>query len=692
MTSLSLMGNFPKPSRQAWLELAEQTLRGKPFEQVLTSTTLDGITLQPLYEVSAGDFDGGTGLGLEESERLGRREGAGAPWEIRAFCAAGAGSAEILAQVEGGADCVLLDLSGDVGAGSGDDSSGDSSNDSPLTAATFWQLLADVDLAQVRLALETGANWFQAAQALQQAGEQLLPPGASFQGSLRADPIASLARTGTLGEGRLAAWVADKPKVFSEMRTVGVAANVFADSGASEAQELGLSLAAGLWYLRELTDHGVAIDDACAELEFSYVASADIFATIAKLRAARLCWGRVAEVAGASPDARGQYQHVISSKSMFTRHDPTVNVLRTTAAAFAAAAAGADAICVLPYDLVVAARSGVGQPAAGQPHKPATHESDRLARNISHILLGEAQLDHVADPAGGSGYVQELTQALAHKAWDLFQQIEAEGGIVAVLESGQVAEWLDGTWQKRLQDIRHRRQAVCGVSEFPDLSELTQGGGAEPAGDGQAVAEPPTAKTAAAELPTARTAATEPPTAKTALAESPTAKPPDLLPLRRFSEPFESLRDRADSLAAKSQQRPTVFLGVLGSQAVASARVLFAENLLAAGGIVSATNSGESSPNGNAWQDELQAEFKASAAPVAVLCSPDEVYEDQAADAVDLLVEAGCQAIYLAGRIRGDALTKLPLDGSLYAGCDAVAFLDEVLSRFEQLAEGRRET
>ena len=377
----------------------------------------------------------------------------------------------------------------------------------------------------------------------------------------------------------------------------------------------------------------------------------------------RLCWQRVAQAAGVSAGpAQSQYQHVVSSKSMLTRYDPTVNVLRTTAAAFAAVAGGADAITILPHDFWVASSGPAGSAQASASEQVGN--SQRLARNISHVLLEESQLAHVADPASGSGYVEEVTEAVAGKAWELFQQIEAKGGIMAVLESGEVAGWLADTWQQRLQAIRHRRQPICGVSEFPDLVEV------------QRAANPGLIEPAAASVHSNA----ETGTAADAAANSSFGAAAGL-PVRCLAEPFESLRDRAADLAASSGQPPKVFLAVLGSLAVASARVTFAENLLAAGGIVSVL--GDAPTSETDWAEQLQQEFKATDTDWAVLCSSDEVYETQAGEAIAALQAAGCTGVYLAGRIGEGPLSQLELAGSMYAGCDAVAFLDGLLSQFE---------
>lgn len=583
-------GNFPAATREAWLELVEQTLGGKPYS-TLTTTTLDGIEIQPLYD----------GDGAEEAE-LTEVAAESAEWEVLAFCDLTDGDLATVAEVarreiEGGADGIVLNL------------------DRQFSAEDLKNVIPAIAKGnktnKVRLAFDAGPWWQSAAFAFAQMAEAGgKEPLADLKISLRADPIAALARHGTMGEGSLTDLAVKKPAALANVRTVGVDASVFSDAGASEAQEVACSLAAGVWYLRELTEAGISIDAACVELEFTYAATADQFATIAKLRAARQCWSRVAEASGASPAARRQRQHAVTSRSMLTRYDPMVNVLRSTVAAFAAGVAGVDSQCVLPYDIAIGAPS---------------EDSRRLARNISHILTQESRIGHVVDPARGSAYVAELTRSIAEKAWDLFQEIEAESGIVAALEDGTIGRWLEDSWQKRSERVARRKDPICGVSEFPVLGEAAPNKASWTISD-----------------------------------------PNALLPMRRLSEPFENLRD---SVAA-SKTEPKVFLASLSSLAEDSARLAFTENLLAAGGISSQVGSA--------------AEFESKDFTMAVLCSSDKIYAEQAHEATATLRAAGCQWVYLAGRPKGDlaeAIKAAGIDGTLYAGCDAVALLEEMLER-----------
>ncbi|MEC4021167.1 methylmalonyl-CoA mutase family protein, partial [Streptomyces sp. H27-D2] len=151
-----------------------------------------------------------------------------------------------------------------------------------------------------------------------------------------------------------------------------------------------------------------------------------------------------------------QRQHAVTSAVMMSSRDPWVNMLRTTVACLGAGVGGADAVTVLPFDA-----------ALGLPDAFAR----RIARNTSSILIEESHLARVIDPAGGSWYVERLTDELAQAGWAWFQEIERSGGQAAALRSGLIAERLASTWASRSEDLAHRREPITGVSEFPNLAE-----------------------------------------------------------------------------------------------------------------------------------------------------------------------------------------------------------------------------
>ncbi|GIG91444.1 methylmalonyl-CoA mutase family protein [Plantactinospora endophytica] len=434
-------------------------------------------------------------------------------------------------------------------------------------------------------------------------------------GNLGADPLGWRARTGDAtalaGAVRDAASLATRCVTEGAgFRAITVDATVYHEAGGSDAEELGCAAAAGVGYLRVLTDAGLSVPAALGQLEFRYAATAAQFATIVKLRAARRIWARIAEMCGA-PGAGAQRQHAVTSAAMMTARDPWVNLLRTTVAAFAAGIGGADALTVLPFD------HALGRPDAF---------SRRLARNTQALLIDEAQVARVLDPAGGSWYVERYTEDLAQAAWQWFTDIEKAGGLAAALDSGLVADRLERTWRRRESAIAHRRDPITGVSEFPDLDEESppRRPGATPVGGG--------------------------------------------LPRRRYAAAYERLRDRSDAHRDTTGRRPTVLLATLGSPAEYGPTVTFATNLFAAGGI--AVTTAPADP-----PEALAEALAVGGSPVACVCGPDRAYPEEAEYVVKSLRAAGARRVWLAGRDEHSGA-----DDCLHARCDAVAVLTSTLA------------
>lgn len=241
-----------------------------------------------------------------------------------------------------------------------------------------------------------------------------------------------------------------------DIRAIVVDATAAHDLGASDAQELGWSIAAGVAYLRWLTDHGLSVAEAAGQIDFRYAATDEQFPTIAKLRAARVLWARVLEASGITDGttATAQRQHAVTSRPMLSKYDPYVNMLRGTVAAFAAGVGGADAVTVLPFDS-----------ANGRPDTFGR----RIARNVNHLLIDESHVAVVADPAGGAYAVEQLTADLAAAGWAQFQQLEQEweGGHDFDPFRERIAEVV----AKREAEIARRKRPLTGVSEFPNLAE-----------------------------------------------------------------------------------------------------------------------------------------------------------------------------------------------------------------------------
>ena len=327
----------------------------------------------------------------------------------------------------------------------------------PLATSDLGRALEGVLLDLAPVVLDCPADPVGAATALTDLLAERATTAAPGT-NLGADPIgARLRGTGLQGDtttGVLAA-VAEVARPNGTLAVV-VDATVVHDLGASDGQELGYSLAVGAAYLRALTAAGWSVDQSLALMEFRYAATDEQFATIAKLRAARRLWARVAELSHASAEASAQRQHAVTSRVMTSNRDPYVNMLRTTVAAFAAGVGGADAVTVLPFDAGLGVPSSLGR---------------RNARNTSSLLVWESHVAAVLDPAGGSFAVERLTDDLAQAAWAELGRIESSGGVEAAIDDGSLVARVTEVANRRDDDVAHRRRPITGLTEFPSLGE-----------------------------------------------------------------------------------------------------------------------------------------------------------------------------------------------------------------------------
>ena len=321
--------------------------------------------------------------------------------------------------------------------------------------------------------------------------------------------------------------------------------------------------------------------------------------------------------AGGGGDAAAQrmYLRVRTSRRILTVRDPWVNMLRTTVAAFGAGVGGADTVQILPFDDAIPG----GLPTVSPDF------ARRIARNTQLLLLEESHIGRVMDPAGGSWYVEELTETLAAQAWSDFQDIESRGGFRAAID--HIAEQIDQVRGRRAADIAHRRAAITGINEFPNLAEAPL---------------PQTGSTA----------------------------------VKRYAAEFEALRNRSDRYLERLGARPRVLLLPLGPLAENNIRASFATNLLASGGI-EAVNPGTVAP------DRIADAVRDAGTSIAVICGTDARYGAEVTAVVAAARAAGCEQIYLAGpeKAVADVAVNARPDGYLTAKVDAVEELSTLLTR-----------
>ena len=484
-----------------------------------------------------------------------------------------------------------------------------------VAPAELGRLLEGVFLDLVPVILDAGVDYLDATDAMLSlltdldddqrtrlsvdlAADPLTAPLSRRSGPSLDDVVTTAARVAGFGGG---------------VRAITVDGPAFHNHGASASWELAGSVAAGVAYLRVLRDGGLGVRDALRQISFRFAADDDQFMAIAKLRAARQLWARVAEVLG-DPDAGVATVHAVTSLPMMAERDPWVNMLRTTLAAFAAGVGAADTVLVQPFDVAIPG----GFPGI------ANSFSRRIARNTQLLLLEESHVGRVLDPAAGSWFVEDLTERLAEQAWTHFREIERRGGFVEARDF--VAEQIEKVRNRRIDDIAHRRTALTGVNEYPNL------------------AEPP--------LPPNDLCAT----------------------VDGYAAGFESLRDRSDAYLQQHGSRPRVLLLPVGPLAEHNIRSTFAANLLASGGI-EAVN-----PGPIAADDVATAVTDAGSPSVAVICGTDVRYGTESSGVVKAARAAGVTRIYLAGPEKAVADAETKPDDYLTAKIDAVGALSTLLT------------
>jgi len=625
MTGFNLAGEFAGADREVWAKRAVAVLKGRPLDS-LTKQTYDGIAIEPVVPRARTPAPlPAHGRGWQTMQRIDMPDLARA-------------NGQALDDLENGADGLCLVWPQSIAAGR---------HGVPATGAReMARLFEGVHLDLIHLRLDAGCFGRPAAALMADFYEARGLDPARARLSLCLDPVGAFALVGKLIDPSVLS--ERMAETFRRLDGAGHKGDVFAadtrpwrGAGASEAQELGLGLATAVQYLRLLEAGGIEPEAVLSRMAMVLAADADQFLSIAKFRAARLLWARLAETLGQPGTAL--IVHGETSLRMMTRHDPHVNLLRTTTAAFAAGIGGADTVTVLPFTAAI----GLADPFAR-----------RMARNIQSILKQESGIGEVGDPAAGSGHLEALTLALAEKGWEIFRQVETAGGLIKALIDGKVQAMVADVAERCGADIARRKAGLTGLSEFPDLGERA-------------------VNTLSMELAGAWAKGTgfdRPGAEVKSVACAPLAQ-------ASLGEAFERLRDEADALA-DAGARPTVFLANLGAVADFNTRATWMKNLLGAGGIAIIAGDGGEDVRAIAQG------FAASGARIACLCSADQVYERLASDAASALKAAGATQVLMAGRA-GDgeaSLTAAGVDRFVFAGMDVAALLAGLLSR---IAEAR---
>ncbi len=426
-------------------------------------------------------------------------------------------------------------------------------------------------------------------------------------GSVNYDPVMRFSRRGVWYENQEADFnraseLIKAATALPNFRVIGVNAHLFADAGASIVQEMAFGLAVGVEYLTRLVGKGFFIGEVAPKMKFNFGVGSNYFMEIAKYRAVRMLWAQIVNAFGLNDARNGRmFIHATNNSWNFTLYDPWVNALRTTTGTMAAVLGGVDSFTVRPYD--IAARK-------------SSDFAERIARNQQLILKEESYLDRIADPAAGSYYIENLTMLLMEDAWELFLQIDEEGGFVESLKKGLIQKQINESAARRNTNLASRREVLLGTNQFPNFTERLS------------------------DVLPAELFKVEDKTEPGATIET--------IKIYRGAMEFEQLRYLTDRFSVQNK-RPVAWMFTFGNLAMRKARANFASNFFACAGFAIQDNAGFAT-----IEEGIKA-VKEEKPEIVVICSSDEEYEGNAQAIFEALHQEA--VVVLAGQPVGLADT-----------------------------------
>lgn len=670
------LDEFSASDFASWRAAAEESLKGADFDKKLLTRTHEGITVRPIYTVEdapdvslTGGWPGqsllGRGHRLAVSRPLVAQEMyCGMPGEFQvAACA----------DLPRGQDAlsIPLDAASRRGVDPSEAETGEVAVDGLSLACgeDLQKAFGGIDPAETQILIWAGAT------ALPMTG-LLAAHGGDWRGGVLGDPLTEYARTGTLPLAlddayvEMAACVSWNASRGSRMRSVGVGAHLWADAGGSAVEETAIALATAVEYLRALAEQGVSPQTFAEQTLFSFSISPDTLMQIAKFRAARILWSRVLEGCGCEPIPA--HFHARSTGFHRSKLDPHTNMLRATAEGFVGYLAGVESLTLEPFDATTRAPGEF---------------SRRIARNIHTILAEECDFTATTDPAGGAWAVESLTNELAAKAWTLFQEMEAQGGMARSLLAGFPQKLVAKTRAKRLDAVATRREGLIGVNLFPNPAETPledatgfdeRAAHAERAAFVEGIRQsvlPKTNRSVEAVAAAFASGATLGQVSAALPRSAPCEPQIEAVSVVRAAAGYEALRERARAYTLRHGHAPLAWLANFGPPKQHKARADFSLGFLSAGGFEVHQGAGASTP-----EEAAQSAHK-SKAPLVVVCSTDETYpEIVPAFARALHAKRPKTTILLAGHPKGqiEALQTAGIHDFIHLRANALTLLDQL--------------
>ncbi|MEI6695417.1 MAG: methylmalonyl-CoA mutase family protein [Bacteroidota bacterium] len=559
-----LFSEFPPVTTPEWEAVIHADLKGADYEKKLVWETLEGIKVKPYYR--AEDLENLSFLKANPGEApyVRGNKTQNNSWDIRQ---------DIDTKDIGKANAVALDA-----VKRGATSIGFKVKE-VKTANDMATLLNGIDVTKVKINFISSRSYPLSLDLFLGFLKANNVDTQKVWGSINFDPFSYLLLHGdyyttfenNLVEAEYLLHLCEKS--LPNFKVITVNGHFFHNAGASLVQELAFTLASANEYLYKLISKGNNIDKLCPNFIFSFAIGSNYFMEIAKIRAARLLWAKIVEqYHPIQQESMQVFVHNTTSIWNKTVYDPYVNMLRTTTEAMSAAIGGADSITILPFDEIF---------------KETDDFSSRIARNQQIILKEESYLDKIIDPSAGSYYIENLTNAIAAFAWDLFRKIESMGGFAEAVKTEFIQTEIEKTAQIRDMELSSRKTTLLGTNQYPNLTETMFD------------------KIQEIEV-------------ETKIKPSKYRK----LQIYRAAEAFEEIRLATEIYVNDGMKKPIVFLLAYGNLAMRKARATFATNFLGCAGYEIIDSNGFSTA-----VEGAKAALEAKA-DIVVLCSSDEEYPE----------------------------------------------------------------
>lgn len=706
--NLDLIKDFPPGSIKEWKENVEKDLKGQSFEKKLHTKTYEGIELKPIY--TKDDVDDLTQTNnFPGFDHFMRGEDAAGynlnPWTI---------SQEIpYSLAEELNDALQNDLNkGQTGINVVPDhptmlgidadyaKEGEVGKEGVSISAlkSITKIFNGIDLTKFPVTINSGFSSLPLFILFSSFLKKNNFKMKDVNGGLLSDPLSYLLKFGSLPYS--VNNILDEIKIVtesviksgSEMRTISANGIPYNNTGANAVQELAFTLSSGIYYMNEMIERGLTAEEVQKRIQLSFGVGSFYFMEVAKLRAARILWNNILNAYGVEENKREIFIHARTSSYNQTTYDPHVNLLRTTTEAFSAIVGGANSITTNAFD--------------EQLNLPKKF-SRRVARNTQIILNEESHLSQVIDPAGGSFYVEKLTEEVAQTAWKMIGEIDKQGDILESLKNGYLQNKIKQTVDLREKDYKKRKAVLVGTNMYANpkeekpvkdeadyksvykkrvdyLQKFRTSGKRE--NDDlvlknlQSLTDAKSGDLIENGIEAFLNGATIGEVSKSIRSSYSGGDEIEKLIFKRAAEPFEEIRNAAFNFFEKNGSKPRIFLANMGSVKDYKARADFSRGFFETGGFEVIY------PKGVDDNESVLEVIKTESPDGIVICSTDEKYVEIVPElATKIKKEFPETKLILAGRPvdKVEEYKKAGIDEFIFLGADVYDVLTSVLKSID---------